>query len=289
MTKTITVKNTRRTAFRLGTTVVPASGATVTVDADDKPTLRDMEAMRGRFVITDDVQSTSTGGTAITPGTLTAGSPVVVDANKATDEAIRVNVWNASGGTITAGTPIYLSAVHTNGKPKIVKADADAAGAAATHIVVADIANNAAGVVATQFLSPATLDTSGYTAAGDPAYLSETVGAVTPTAPTANASIVQKLGYVVVKNASTGQILWAVGRPRSSTTALTATGVSLTSTQNATTNGSDAGTTQTLANALKVSYNAAQVDIAALNTQHTAVVADLAALKAKVDRALGIA
>lgn len=38
----------------------------------------------------------------------------------------------------------------------------------------------------------------------------------------------------------------------------------LTSSQNATTNGSDAGTTQTLANALKVSYNALQVDVAAL-------------------------
>lgn len=40
----------------------------------------------------------------------------------------------------------------------------------------------------------------------------------------------------------------------------------LTSTQNATANGSDAGTTQTLANALKVSYNALQVDVAALRT-----------------------
>jgi hypothetical protein len=38
----------------------------------------------------------------------------------------------------------------------------------------------------------------------------------------------------------------------------------LTSSQNATTNGSDAGTTQTLANALKVSYNALQADVAAL-------------------------
>ena len=37
-----------------------------------------------------------------------------------------------------------------------------------------------------------------------------------------------------------------------------------TSAQNATTNGSDAGTTQTLANALKVSYNALQADYAAL-------------------------
>ena len=40
----------------------------------------------------------------------------------------------------------------------------------------------------------------------------------------------------------------------------------LTSSQNATTVGSDAGTTQTLANAIKVSYNALQVDVAALRT-----------------------
>ena len=42
--------------------------------------------------------------------------------------------------------------------------------------------------------------------------------------------------------------------------------VALTSAQNATTNGSDAGTTQTLANALKVSYNALQVDVAAVRS-----------------------
>ncbi len=40
--------------------------------------------------------------------------------------------------------------------------------------------------------------------------------------------------------------------------------VALTSTQNATANGSDAGTTQALANSLKASYNAAQTDLAAI-------------------------
>lgn len=54
----------------------------------------------------------------------------------------------------------------------------------------------------------------------------------------------------------------------------------VTSSQNSTTNGSDAGTTQTLANALKVSYNAAQVDIAALRTTLAAVQADVVALRA---------
>ena len=53
--------------------------------------------------------------------------------------------------------------------------------------------------------------------------------------------------------------------------------VTLTSSQNATANGSDAGTTQTLANALKVSYNALQVDVAALNVLVTELRAALVA------------
>jgi hypothetical protein len=40
----------------------------------------------------------------------------------------------------------------------------------------------------------------------------------------------------------------------------------LTSSQNATANGSDAATTQALANSLKVSYNALQTDVVALRT-----------------------
>lgn len=54
--------------------------------------------------------------------------------------------------------------------------------------------------------------------------------------------------------------------------------VAVTSSQNATTNGSDAGTTQTLANALKVSFNAAQVDIAAVVAGHNALRAALLTL-----------
>lgn len=43
----------------------------------------------------------------------------------------------------------------------------------------------------------------------------------------------------------------------------------LTSVQEATANGSDLATTQALANSLKIKYNAAQVDIAALRTHIT--------------------
>lgn len=47
----------------------------------------------------------------------------------------------------------------------------------------------------------------------------------------------------------------------------------LTSSQNATANGSDLATTQALANSLKTSYNQAQTDIASLRTQLNAVLA----------------
>ncbi len=52
----------------------------------------------------------------------------------------------------------------------------------------------------------------------------------------------------------------------------------LTSSQNATTTASDPTTTQALANALKTSYNAAQVDIAALRTAIVATDATVAAI-----------
>lgn len=49
----------------------------------------------------------------------------------------------------------------------------------------------------------------------------------------------------------------------------------LTSSQNTTPNGSDATTTQTLANALKVSYNAAQTDLAALRVTVADIITNL--------------
>lgn len=50
----------------------------------------------------------------------------------------------------------------------------------------------------------------------------------------------------------------------------------VTSVQEATANGSDLATTQALANSLKIKYNAAQVDIAALRTTVAALQAALA-------------
>lgn len=65
--------------------------------------------------------------------------------------------------------------------------------------------------------------------------------------------------------------------PSTSQAAHVAAAAALTSSQNATANGSDATTTQALANALKVSYNAAQVDIAALRTKLNELIAALEA------------
>lgn len=55
----------------------------------------------------------------------------------------------------------------------------------------------------------------------------------------------------------------------------------VTSSQVATANGSDPTTTQALANALKVAYNAAQVDVAALRATLAAVQVDVAAIRTK--------
>lgn len=75
----------------------------------------------------------------------------------------------------------------------------------------------------------------------------------------------------------------AQGAHQAAPTALTsAAPVALTSSQNATTNGSDPTTTQTLANALKVSYNALQVDVAALRTAQGLLQADVATLRTEV-------
>lgn len=72
----------------------------------------------------------------------------------------------------------------------------------------------------------------------------------------------------------------AVAAPAAQTSAVDA---ALTSSQNATANGSDAGTTETLANALKVSYNALQADVVALRTAYDAAQADITALYVTVN------
>lgn len=116
-----------------------------------------------------------------------------------------LDVENAFAGALAVGTLVYVSGVNTTtGKPKVSKADADAAAPAnlAQYVVVEAIPQSGYGRVA-RAATLINLDTSGYSAAGDPVYLSATAGASTPTAPTGTRQIV---GYVKTKHATTGEI-----------------------------------------------------------------------------------
>ncbi len=137
------------------------------------------------------------------------------DADYILPDDLGQEVINKTGSDIAANKLVAIASLDTTaGKPKIVLADADVAGHEDLWVTSAAIANNAEGTVYKSFLSPATLDTSGATAAGDPVYLSATAGGFVHTAPTTAISRVHPVGMVVVKHASTGQILWNIGPVR---------------------------------------------------------------------------
>lgn len=119
-----------------------------------------------------------------------------------------VSAWNATGGTLTKGSLVTFVGVHTNGRPKIVLADANAANLPAQGALQADIANGAAGLVIIRGLSPATLNTDAFSAIDDPVYLSETAGAVATSEEVEGDEISQVVGYVAVKSATVGQIYY---------------------------------------------------------------------------------
>ena len=132
------------------------------------------------------------------------------DAATESDVAVR----NESGGTLTAGTPVYVSDWNeTEQRPLVSKADANAAAKQAQYVLPNDIANNTNGVARRKFRSAATLNTNAYAAKGDAAYLSETAGAVTETAPTASSSFVQEVARVAVKSATIGVLEYDVKAP----------------------------------------------------------------------------
>ena len=119
-----------------------------------------------------------------------------------------VSARNETGGTLVKGTLVRIDAGYSTSKPLLVKADADA-GLYATHVVSADIANNANGdVYALGSLTG--LATNGQTI-GDKVYLSATAGGFTFTAPTGADQVVQEVGIVVTVDASTGTILFFPG------------------------------------------------------------------------------
>lgn len=141
-------------------------------------------------------------------------APATVGGVRYTD--LTLEVINKTGSSIAADKLVAVSALDvTSGKPKIVLADADVAGHEDVWVTTAAIANNAEGVVRKAALSPATLDTSGATTAGDAVFLDVTAGGFAHAAPTGATARVHPVGMVVVKDAAVGQIFWMVGPVRS--------------------------------------------------------------------------
>ena len=119
-----------------------------------------------------------------------------------------VVVVNNTGATIARDALVSVSGV-TGGVLEIVLADANVDDLAAHYYMPAALLNGQTGLAYISGLSSATLNTNAGTV-DDPVYLSETVGGWTLTAPTAAASIDQIVGRIAVKDASVGQIMWAV-------------------------------------------------------------------------------
>jgi hypothetical protein len=151
-------------------------------------------------------------------------------------EGLRVE--NAFAGTLTAGTLVYVSGVNTTstdlnilGMPQVTKADADAAAPAnvATYVVTESIPQSGYGIVARAF-TQINVDTSAYTAVGDPVFLSATAGNTFPSDPSVTSSLAtgQRVGYVKVKSATVGEIVYDLlsnGITRVGTRSLPPTGV----------------------------------------------------------------
>lgn len=112
-----------------------------------------------------------------------------------------LTAYNNTGSTLTVGTLVYPSWDLTNDRWQWNRAVATTS-TWATHVIQTAILNTAAGI-GVRVASIAALDTSGWTAEGDPVYLDPTTpGAFTKTAPTGAAEVSQRVGYVKVKNAS---------------------------------------------------------------------------------------
>lgn len=139
-----------------------------------------------------------------------------------TPEKLSQPVRNETGGSLAAGDLVYVSGwSETQSRFLISKADADAAGARATFILIAALANNTNGTAYKTHRLTA-VNTGGSTV-GNPVYLDTTAGGWTLTAPTAANAIQQIVGRVAVVHASTGEIefdLTANNTPKTGTNEL---------------------------------------------------------------------
>lgn len=137
-----------------------------------------------------------------TKGTLSIGSLKV-----AGESYCSIPVINKSGSSIAAGKLVYISGFDATAKlPKITLADNSAYNKPAQFITTVAIANNSIGIVYEK-ITILGQNTNSASAVGDPVYLG-TSGAWTLTAPTGANTIVQIIGYVTVKSATVGQILF---------------------------------------------------------------------------------
>lgn len=122
-------------------------------------------------------------------------------------------VANATGSNIAAGVCVYING-HNGTNPTIAKAGTSVVGGMAEFVLAAAINNGATGLVY-PFKVVTGLDTSGAGAAGDKVYLPAAAGGAYTYAPVATAADTdQEVGVVIVKHATTGQILFYPGAMR---------------------------------------------------------------------------
>ena len=145
-----------------------------------------------------DLQSEPAAGTA----------SVDIPAGSVDPAAMGIAVWNGSGGAMAANDLVYISGYDAaSDKPKIAKADSDAAGKRAQYVCIGAIADAAAGRVYKRFASAADQNTNAAGAAGDPVYLSTTAGGYVIAAPAAGVRK-QIVGHVKVKSATVGVVVF---------------------------------------------------------------------------------
>lgn len=116
-----------------------------------------------------------------------------------------LNIRNATGVTLVAGDLIYVSSWdETYTRFLVSKADADVAGARATHIMRESLATATNGTAYRTYRLTGQA-TNGLTV-GDPIYLNTTAGGWVAVAPTGADDVNQVVGRVTVVHASTGEI-----------------------------------------------------------------------------------
>lgn len=133
-----------------------------------------------------------------------SGNEIVVD--KVAPTKLQVFVYNKTGSTVVSGTAVALCA-NSDGTQGVIPADS-VTGVIATHIVGSlDIANNGSGYVVEQ-ITFGSLNTNAAADYNSPLYLATNGGYTFDTPPSGAPDIVQVVGRVLVKDASTGVIVF---------------------------------------------------------------------------------